>query len=51
MSNLTIINAVLRLLGPQPESRLCLIILGIQVLCTCCAFIVRYYVASIVYAA
>lgn len=49
MSNLTIINLTLKLVGPQPEARLTLILVAIQSACSLLAFAIRYGLAAMVY--
>jgi UDP-N-acetylglucosamine--dolichyl-phosphate N-acetylglucosaminephosphotransferase len=41
--NCTIICAVLRVSGPLKERSLCLVLLGLQIVSSCFAFFVRYY--------
>jgi len=48
-SNLTIINLVLVLLGPMREDHLCLVLLGIQVLCGGLGFVIRHRLAYLIY--
>lgn len=49
MSNLTIINFVLKLLGPTHERTLTAVVLGLQIACSLAAFAVRYGIVHIVY--
>eukprot|EP01090_Pellita_catalonica_P002784 TRINITY_DN12387_c0_g1_i1.p1 TRINITY_DN12387_c0_g1~~TRINITY_DN12387_c0_g1_i1.p1 ORF type:complete len:427 (-),score=31.51 TRINITY_DN12387_c0_g1_i1:40-1320(-) len=49
MNNFTIINFVIKLIGPTHEQTLTIIVLLFQVLCSCCAFFIRYYLAGYVY--
>ncbi|CAL8070420.1 unnamed protein product [Calicophoron daubneyi] len=49
VTNLTLINLVLRITGPMTEKRTTNVLLIIQVICSCLAFIVRYPLASIFY--
>jgi len=49
MNNLTIINFVLKLIGPTHERTLTTAMLLIQVLCTLIAFGIRYQLAKLVY--
>lgn len=49
MSNLTIINFVLYVCGPMHEARLTSTLLLVQVAASCCAFAVRYPLASLLY--
>lgn len=48
-NNFTLINLVLFYLGPLHEAKLTTILVGIQVVCTLIAFLVRYPLASIFY--
>src|SRR5579862_2193014 len=48
-SNLTIINLVLVVLGPMREDYLCLVLLGIQVLCGGLGFVIRHRLAYLIY--
>jgi UDP-N-acetylglucosamine--dolichyl-phosphate N-acetylglucosaminephosphotransferase len=41
--NYTVLNAILRILGPMHEKTLCIVFLCIQVLCSMVAFYLRYY--------
>lgn len=45
--NLTLINVVLRLLGPTHEGKLCLILLTLQALCCLVAFYLRFQLAHL----
>eukprot|EP00035_Acanthoeca_spectabilis_P036934 m.42696 g.42696 ORF g.42696 m.42696 type:complete len:420 (+) comp8351_c0_seq2:2426-3685(+) len=49
VSNYTIINLFLRMLGPTNEGALCTRILMFQVACSCVAFAIRYYLAQLLY--
>lgn len=49
MSNLTVINVVLHLLGPCREDVLCLRLLTFQAVCSCICFAVRFGLASYVF--
>ncbi|XP_065563982.1 UDP-N-acetylglucosamine--dolichyl-phosphate N-acetylglucosaminephosphotransferase-like isoform X1 [Artemia franciscana] len=48
-SNMTLINAVLNILGPMREDKLCKTLLLIQVIGTAVAFVIRYPLASFFY--
>ncbi|XP_071510262.1 UDP-N-acetylglucosamine--dolichyl-phosphate N-acetylglucosaminephosphotransferase-like [Diadema antillarum] len=48
-SNFTIINLVLKVVGPTHERTLVIIILVIQALCSCLAFFIRFYLAGFFY--
>ena len=48
-NNLTLINFLIIFLGPVHEERLTIYLLGIQVLSTCLAFIIRYPLALYFY--
>ena len=48
-NNLTIINLVLRLLGPMREQTLTLVLLAVQVICSLLAFTIRYPLAFLLY--
>lgn len=48
-NNFTLINLVLLYLGPLHEAKLTTILVGIQVFCTCIAFVIRYPLALIFY--
>lgn len=48
-NNFTLINFVLLMLGPLHEAKLTKILIGIQILCTFLAFIVRYPLAHLFY--
>ncbi|EFA02198.2 UDP-N-acetylglucosamine--dolichyl-phosphate N-acetylglucosaminephosphotransferase-like Protein [Tribolium castaneum] len=48
-NNLTLINLVLLYLGPLHEAKLTLVLLGIQVVCSLLAFVIRYPLAWIFY--
>ena len=45
-NNLTILNLVLKLHGPMHEKSLTKTLLLIQALCSCCAFLIRYYAST-----
>ncbi|XP_020893077.1 UDP-N-acetylglucosamine--dolichyl-phosphate N-acetylglucosaminephosphotransferase [Exaiptasia diaphana] len=49
INNFTIINFVIKVLGPLHERTLVCIILGIQILGSCCAFIIRYRLVRLFY--
>lgn len=49
INNLTLINFVLMLTGPMHEAKLTTVLLFLQIICSCIAFIVRYPLASFVY--
>ncbi|KAG9482586.1 UDP-N-acetylglucosamine--dolichyl-phosphate N-acetylglucosaminephosphotransferase [Eleutherodactylus coqui] len=49
ISNLTLINFVLKIIGPTEEKKLTIILLMIQVLGSCCAFLVRYQLVRLFY--
>lgn len=48
-NNFTLINLVLLYLGPLHEAKLTSILIGIQIVCTLIAFVIRYPLASIFY--
>lgn len=48
-SNMTLINLLLKFLGPLHEKKLVIVLLGIQVLCSCVAFGIRYQLAKLFY--
>lgn len=48
-NNLTLINLILKLLGPLHEESLTKMMIAIQVSCTCLAFVIRYPLAHIFY--
>ncbi|XP_018573758.1 UDP-N-acetylglucosamine--dolichyl-phosphate N-acetylglucosaminephosphotransferase [Anoplophora glabripennis] len=48
-NNFTLINLVLFYLGPLHEAKLTTILIAVQVICTCVAFVIRYPLASIFY--
>ena len=48
-ANLTLINLVLECFGPMKERHLVLLLLAFQVVCCAIAFIIRFYVAYLVY--
>ena len=48
-NNLTLINLVLIYTGPMREDKLCLLLLALQVLCSCVAFTIRYPLAHFFY--
>ena len=48
-NNLTLINFILKLLGPMHEQTLTVFLLGLQVLCTVIAFTVRYPLAYLLF--
>ncbi|CAN2387914.1 UDP-N-acetylglucosamine-dolichyl-phosphate N-acetylglucosaminephosphotransferase activity [Pristimantis euphronides] len=49
ISNLTIINFVLKIIGPTKEKNLTILLLMIQVLGSCCAFLIRYQLVRLFY--
>ena len=49
VSNLTIINYALYILGPIHEARLTSILLLFQASCNCCALLMRYFLAGVLY--
>ncbi|KAM4016657.1 UDP-N-acetylglucosamine--dolichyl-phosphate N-acetylglucosaminephosphotransferase [Anomaloglossus baeobatrachus] len=49
MSNLTLINFVLMIIGPTQEKYLTILLLLIQVLGSCCAFLIRYQLVRLFY--
>ncbi|CDS41741.1 UDP N acetylglucosamine dolichyl phosphate [Echinococcus multilocularis] len=49
IDNLTLINLFLRFSGPISEARTTVTLLGIQILCSCLAFVVRYPMALSLY--
>lgn len=49
INNLTIINLVLKFGGPMHEKRLNEVLMGIQILSSCTAFFIRFYLASLFY--
>lgn len=48
-NNLTLINFILRTCGPLHERTLTIVILCIQVFCSCVAFLIRYPLAKLFY--
>ncbi|XP_060076988.1 UDP-N-acetylglucosamine--dolichyl-phosphate N-acetylglucosaminephosphotransferase-like [Ylistrum balloti] len=48
-NNMTLINFILKFMGPLHERSLCVILLFIQVLCSCVAFFIRYQLAKVFY--
>ena len=48
-NNLTLINYVLKICGPLHERTLTCVILGLQILCSCIAFTIRYPLALLFY--
>lgn len=48
-NNFTLINFLLITLGPTHEKRLTSYLLGIQIICTCVAFVIRYPLAIYFY--
>ncbi|XP_066154332.1 UDP-N-acetylglucosamine--dolichyl-phosphate N-acetylglucosaminephosphotransferase [Euwallacea fornicatus] len=48
-NNFTLINLILLYFGPMHEAKLTTVLLAVQVLCTCLAFLVRYPFASVFY--
>ena len=48
-NNLTLINFVLKVLGPLHERSLTCILLGFQIVCSCMAFAIRYRLALFFY--
>jgi UDP-N-acetylglucosamine--dolichyl-phosphate N-acetylglucosaminephosphotransferase len=49
VNNMTILNLILKFTGPLHEYRLNQIFLGIQIFCSICAFICRFYFAYLLY--
>ncbi|XP_063798715.1 UDP-N-acetylglucosamine--dolichyl-phosphate N-acetylglucosaminephosphotransferase [Pseudophryne corroboree] len=49
ISNMTLINFVLKLIGPTNERHLTILLLVIQVLGSCCAFLIRYQLVRLFY--
>ncbi|KAM3921143.1 UDP-N-acetylglucosamine--dolichyl-phosphate N-acetylglucosaminephosphotransferase [Leptodactylus fuscus] len=49
ISNLTLINFVLKIIGPTKEKNLTILLLLIQVLGSCCAFLIRYQLVRLFY--
>ena len=49
VNNLTIINFILKLFGPMHERSLTILLLVIQVLCSCIAFMIRYQLALLLF--
>jgi UDP-N-acetylglucosamine--dolichyl-phosphate N-acetylglucosaminephosphotransferase len=49
VSNYTLINLFIKLLGPAHEGTLCVRVLTFQVFCSCVAFFIRYQLAHLVY--
>ena len=45
-ANMTVINMCLQILGPMSERSLCIVLMGLQVLCCGIAFLTRYYLAQ-----
>ena len=48
-NNLTLINFMLKVLGPLHERTLTIVLLGFQILCSCLAFTIRYPLALLFY--
>lgn len=48
-NNFTLINLILLFFGPLHEETLTKILIGIQIACTCLAFVIRYPLAYIFY--
>lgn len=46
VSNMTVINLTLQILGPMSEERLCVVLLAFQVLSCAFGLLVRYYIAQ-----
>ncbi|KAK0411188.1 hypothetical protein QR680_005536 [Steinernema hermaphroditum] len=49
INNLTILNLILKFIGPMREDKLTWCFLGLQVLCSCLALFIRFGLASLVY--
>ncbi|XP_044734345.1 UDP-N-acetylglucosamine--dolichyl-phosphate N-acetylglucosaminephosphotransferase isoform X2 [Chrysoperla carnea] len=49
VNNLTVINLILLWTGPMHEAKLTTVLISIQILCSCIAFLIRYPLASYVY--
>ncbi|XP_068097060.1 UDP-N-acetylglucosamine--dolichyl-phosphate N-acetylglucosaminephosphotransferase isoform X1 [Hyperolius riggenbachi] len=49
INNMTLINFVLKLIGPTNERSLTILLLAIQVLGSCCAFLIRYQLVRLFY--
>ena len=49
VTNFTIINFFLNFYGPMKESQLTTTLLVFQVICSCIAFFIRYYLSSVLY--
>lgn len=49
ISNLTLINFVLKIIGPTKEKNLTILLLMIQILGSCCAFLIRYQLVRLFY--
>ncbi|KAM9299167.1 UDP-N-acetylglucosamine--dolichyl-phosphate N-acetylglucosaminephosphotransferase [Gastrophryne carolinensis] len=49
INNMTLINFVLKLIGPANEETLTILLLIIQVLGSCCAFLIRYQLVRLFY--
>uniref|UniRef100_A0A914VW94 UDP-N-acetylglucosamine--dolichyl-phosphate N-acetylglucosaminephosphotransferase n=1 Tax=Plectus sambesii TaxID=2011161 RepID=A0A914VW94_9BILA len=49
VNNLTLINLCLKLFGSMHERSLTILLLSIQAFCSCVAFFIRFYMASLVY--
>lgn len=48
-NNLTIINLTLRIFGPLHERTLTIVLLLLQIVCSCLAFVIRYPLAKLFY--
>jgi UDP-N-acetylglucosamine--dolichyl-phosphate N-acetylglucosaminephosphotransferase len=47
VTNMTVINLTLQILGPMSEKNLCITLLGLQVLSCAFGFFIRYYIAQL----
>ena len=48
-NNLTIINFALKIFGPMHERTLTILLLVLQVMCSCVAFVIRYPLAKLLF--
>lgn len=49
VANMTLINLLLQFFGPMNERTLCIVLLGIQILSCAIGFIIRYYLAKVLF--
>ena len=47
--NMTLICLTLQILGPLTERELCIVLLGLQIVCCCFGFFCRYYLAHLLF--